>query len=121
MEKIDIKTVNGHLFTCNSCNKIHFEFNQINIDFSSINIANNFFNHLSSIDGNLYESLNNETGFNRKIHIPFPNTTIKMVLSIMDLEELKILFSTFISNYKTQETEALFIKNLTTVSHKQLN
>lgn len=121
MEKIDIKTANGHLFTCNNCKKIHFEFNQISIDFSSINMVDKFYNHLTSIDGKIYESLNNSTGFNRKIHIPFPNTTIKMVLSSMDLEELKILLSTFIHDYKIEETETQFIRNLSKVSHKQLN
>lgn len=121
MEKVNVNTVNGHVFTCNNCKKIHFEFNQFGIDFSSIDIVKNFYKQLVSIDGRKFESLNESTGYNRKIHIPFPNTAIKMMLSSIDLEELKILLSTFIKDYESKEEESRFIRDLSKISSKQLN
>ncbi|MGQ1786923.1 MULTISPECIES: DUF6686 family protein [unclassified Saccharicrinis] len=121
MEKIDIKTLHGHIFTCEKCNKFHFEFNQLAIDFSSLNILDNFYDYLNKLEGNEFEKINFNTLYHRKIHIPFPNTAIKMVLSQVDLKELKILISMFLKEYKTAEEESLMMKNLTHISEKQLN
>lgn len=121
MEKVDIKTVHGHIFICDKCKKIHFEFNQIGINFSSINILNNFYTNLLSIDGEAFENINMSIDYIRKIHIPFPNTSIKMLLSLQDLEELKILLATFIQEYNKQEKEYKIIKELSRMSIKHLN
>ncbi len=121
MEKIDTKSIHGHLFTCDKCNKFHFEFNQIAIDFSSISILENFHEYLTKLDGNEFEQINSHTQYIRKIHIPFPNTSIKMVLSQADLAELKVLVENFTKKYKTVEFETSMIKKLSQFSEKQLN
>lgn len=121
MERINIKSQHGHFFTCNKCNKFHFEFNQIAIDFSSLKILENFQNYLLEINGEEFEQLNTNTLYNRKIHIPFPNTSIKLVLSQADLNELKGLVSTFVHDYKSAEEESRMIKKLSHISNGQLN
>ncbi len=121
MENVNIKTAHGHLFTCNRCNKIHFEFNQIAIDFSSIKTLESFLNYLKNIDYEEFEKINNNTHYIRKIHIPFPNTSIKMVLSQIDLKEITMLTSMFIKNYKMVENEEQMIKKLVEISERQLN
>jgi len=121
MKQLDIKTKHGHLFTCNKCNKFHFEFNQMAIDFSSLKIVENFYSYLKTIDGNEFERINRNTQYHRKIQIPFPNTTIKLVLSQTDLSEIKTLIENFISKYKKSEFENQMIKKLSQVSVKQLN
>ncbi|SMO66337.1 hypothetical protein SAMN06265379_104189 [Saccharicrinis carchari] len=121
MENINIKSQHGHLFTCNKCNKFHFEFNQIAIDFSSVKALENFQNYLIEINGEEFELLNIDTFYNRKIHIPFPNTAIKMVLSQNDLKELKVLVTNFINHYKRAQEDTRMLKNLSIISEKQLN
>ncbi|GAF02644.1 DUF6686 family protein [Saccharicrinis fermentans] len=121
MEKVDIRTIHGHLFTCDKCNKFHFEFNQIAIDFSTIQILDNFHDYLSKLQGDKFERLNRKTKYIRKIHIPFPNTAIKLVLSPTDLQELKTLIYRFIKEYKMIEEESIMIKKLTYISERQWN
>ncbi len=121
MENVKIKSKQGHFFTCHKCNKFHFEFNQIAIDFSTLKILENFQNYLMGINGEAFEQLNADTSYIRKIHIPFPNTAIKMVLSQADLKELKALVTAFINDYKRTEEEARMIKKLSYISDGQLN
>ncbi len=121
MEKIDIKTLNGHLFTCDKCSKFHFEFNQLAIDFTSIKVLEDFLNFFNKMDGEMFEKMNQATSYVRKIHVPFPNTSIKMVLSQTDLIELKVLVRTFINDYKAAEEENRAIRELSIISEKQLN
>ncbi|MCW3804278.1 DUF6686 family protein [Plebeiibacterium marinum] len=121
MEKVDIKTLHGHLFTCESCNKFHFEYNQFGIDFPSLNSIENFRDYLSRINPDDFERANKETRYKRKIHIPFPNTAIKMLLAAIEIKELKVLLSTFIEEYKIAEEENKAIKYLSKLSNNQLN
>lgn len=121
MENVRIKSQHGHFFSCNKCNKFHFEFNQIAIDFSTLKILENFQSYLMAIDGEDFEQINANSSYIRKIHIPFPNTAIKMVLSKADLKELKVLVTNFINDYKRAEEETRMIKNLSNISEGQLN
>ncbi|TLX77490.1 hypothetical protein E9993_02310 [Labilibacter sediminis] len=121
MKEIGTKSVNGHMFTCSKCDKIHFEFNQIGIDFSSIDILRDFYNYLVKIDGVEFETLNKKTTYQRKIHIPFPNTAIKLLLSLNDLNELITLIHKFIHKYNLKVQKRVFMRKLSNISSKQLN
>jgi hypothetical protein len=121
MEKINIKTLHGHLFTCGKCNKYHFEFNQFGIDFSSLNALNDFKDYLSELDSEEFERINQNSQYNRKIQIPFPNTSIKMLLSSMELKELIVLLATFIHEYNIAVTENEAIRQLSKLSANQMN
>ncbi len=121
MIEVDVKTLHGHLFTCNKCNKFHFEFNQIGIDFSSFEVIKNFHKYLEEVDGKQFESLNKETNYRRKIHIPFPKTAIKFTLDHTDLMELIILLSTFIEEYSEELKAQIFIRQLSEIKIGQLN
>ncbi|WP_075591573.1 DUF6686 family protein [Labilibacter marinus] len=121
MEIIDIKTLHGHIFTCDKCSKIHFEFNQLAINFSSLSIIEDFYSYLNKLEGDEFERINNQSQYIRKIQIPFPNTSIKMVLSKADLKELKILMQMFIVDYRELEQKSQLIKKLSHISEKQLN
>lgn len=121
MEKIDIRTLHGHLFTCSKCNKFHFEFNQFGIDFSSLNALTDFKEYLNELDADEFEQINKNSQYNRKIQIPFPNTSIKMLLSSMELKELVVLLSTFIHEYNIAVSENEAIRQLSKLSANQMN
>lgn len=121
MKIIDIQSQQGHLFTCDKCAKLHFEFNQIAMDFSSLAKLESLYSYLSDIQGDDFEKLNSDTLYVRKIHIPFPNTSVKMVLSHNDLKELKVLLTKFVGEYKRVEEEDKMMKSLLHISDRQLN
>jgi hypothetical protein len=121
MERIDVKTLNGHIFTCEKCTKIHFEFNQLGIDFSSVDILTDFYRYMCQVDGDNIEKENKPSQYNKKIHIPFPNTTLKMVLSNFDLVELIVLVDTFIKEYNRQQKKYEVIRRLSKIKTDQLN
>lgn len=111
----------GQLFRCDSCNKIHLEFNNIGIDFYNIEILNDFKNYLGSIDASGFEFKNRKNHYRRKILIPFPNTTIKMLMTSGEIDELKKLIDSFVSeNLKIGHTSKS-IKKISSVSFKDLN
>lgn len=91
------------------------------IDFSTIKILENFQDYLLGINGEVFEQFNANTSYVRRIHIPFPNTSIKMVLSQADLKELRVLVSTFVNDYKSAEEDSRMIKKLAYISDGQLN
>ncbi len=121
MIEVDIKTYHGHIFTCNRCNKFHFEFNQVGIDFAKFETLIEFGKYLNDIDAEYILKHNDENGFIRKIHIPISGTSLKLVLDSMDLTELRTLVQTFIEEYKIELKQAEFISKLTHITKDQRN
>ncbi len=117
---MDIKTLHGHIFTCSRCHKIHFEFNQLSIDFANLYLLNGFKSYLDQIDQN--NKYSNETQqYIRKIHIPFPRTNLKMVLTQNELKELIILIQTFVRRYRSELEKKDILKKLSAFTKIDLN
>lgn len=121
MIEVDIKTYNGHIFTCDRCDKFHFEFNQIGIDFSKLDTLKSFGKYLDDLDEDSILKYNRTNNFNRKIHVQFPGTAIKMVLSNTDLNEIRVLIKTFVQEYELELQESMLIKDLTKLRKGQEN
>ncbi len=121
MIEVNVKTKHGHLFSCTKCKLFHFEFNQLGIDFSSFKAIKNFSNYLSEISGEMFEQANESTLYNRKIHIPFQGTAIKMLLNSSDLHELKRLVELFIRKYEKQVKQKELLNHLSLIKSEQRN
>jgi len=121
MIEVDIKTYHGHIFTCNKCNKFHFEFNQVGIDFSKLDTLKEFSKYLYDIDSDYILKHNDENNFIRKIHIPISGTSLKLMLDTKDLDELRILVKSFIEEYQRELKQAEFIYQLTHIRKDQHN
>ncbi|WP_068474216.1 DUF6686 family protein [Saccharicrinis aurantiacus] len=118
---MDIKTLHGHIFTCSNCSKIHFEFNQFSMDFSNLDIVKDFKSYINQINAFKEEDKFRNNSYMKKIQIPFPRTSIKMVLSSIDLDELKILISTFVKDYEQELEEKKLLKKLSNIEKKNMN
>ena len=108
---------NGQLFFCGSCKKIHLEFGTIGFDFQSKEKLAELYKYLKTVNSNhlkLFESTTSQ--YRRTILIPFPNISVKMLLSDSELIELIQLIGSFLDKQQ-QETEMQPIfENLKTVS-----
>ncbi len=121
MIEVNVKTKNGHLFSCSKCKKFHLEFNQLGIDFKSFKNIKDFNYYLSLINGEFFEEQNKETLYLKKIHIPFDGTSIKMLLNSKDLEELRLLLNQFILNYEKLLEQQKLLNQLSMIKTDQLN
>ncbi|MCL3779781.1 hypothetical protein EMN47_05185 [Prolixibacteraceae bacterium JC049] len=75
-------------FYCNSCNKVHLEFNNLGIDFVDEDELVEFSNYLKAIDSEYYYHLNEYSEYHRKIIIPINKKGLKILLN---KEEINIL------------------------------
>jgi len=99
-------TENGKVFTCLKCNKIHIEFNNLNFSFSEIEYKS-FKEYVLKLNGEKWEAINNDSVFERKIHISILNNSFSIVLHNYELEEFKNL----LNGDSDTEQEFYFIKN----------
>lgn len=103
---MESKSLNGRLYTCNSCHKIHMEYGNFGIDLKSQKALKEFSDYLKTVQTNQFK----EKSSRRKILIPFSNITIKLLLSDKEISELIGLISSFLKKQKTshqKETETL--------------
>ena len=111
-----IQSANGQLFTCKSCNKIHFEFLSVAIDFVDIKALSEFNEYLNGIDFDKYEQQNRDNQYRRKVVIPFPNAGIKMMLTSGEGKELVSLVNSFRFNYLVKKKKQRASTRILTVS-----
>lgn len=90
--KILNKTVNGLVFQCKTCNKIHIEFKNLNFNFEK-DEYNQFTHYISHLNGKKWENLNLESQYKRKIVIPIGHRFFRILLNNTELTELKHLFN----------------------------
>lgn len=113
---------NGQIFICNHCQKIHLEFGNFTFDFSSQDQLKNFLSHLKQIDGSYYEERNKYSAYYRKIMVPVPETRMKMLFTLNELNEIKDLIGGFIGpNKKELVTISRMEVDFQTFTPKHLN
>ncbi len=118
---VDVYTTNGHLFTCNKCSKFHFEFNQIGIDFTNLDTIKEFQSYLKQVNNGDFESINKDSQYRKKIHIPFYKTAIKLLLDKNDLKELIYLIDTFLKKHQQKVENQELIRQLSNLKTIQFN
>ena len=91
------ETLNGKLFICSSCKKIHLEFGNIAMDFQSEKSLREMLTYLNSVKQTSQDLPDQEMPYRRKIMIPFQNTNLKILLNEIEIAELTLLFSQFIA------------------------
>lgn len=92
---INQQSTNGQLFICNTCHKIHLEFNSIGINFEELEQLKEFHQYLLSVNGAYYDELNKGNNFRRKIQIPISGKDIKILVTYNELKELIALIGRF--------------------------
>jgi hypothetical protein len=113
---------NGQIFICNRCHKIHLEFGNFTFDFSFEVRLKNFLEHLEEVDGAYYEELNRQSTYQRKIMIPVPETRMKMLFTLNELNEIRQLIRGFIGRNVTELIRVTRIEfDFNTFTPKHLN
>ncbi|RKD91391.1 DUF6686 family protein [Mangrovibacterium diazotrophicum] len=91
------ETLNGKLFICSSCKKIHLEFGNIGMDFQSEKTLKEMLTYLNGVKQTSQSFPNQDMPYRRTIMIPFENTNLKILLNDDEIEELTSLFTHFIA------------------------
>lgn len=117
------QSINGQIYMCSSCSKIHLEFLSTGIDFESEKVLYDFYTFLEQIDARFYELKNIHLEYRRKVIIPFPQTAIKMLLTAEEVDDLRRLIYNYLNKRKNPEdfTGAIGIKMGPGLKKVQLN
>ncbi len=89
---------NGQLFVCGSCRKIHLEFGNLAMDFQSKTKLRELLNFLNTVSANHFENEVLSNNSRRQILVPFANSSIKLLLSDVEIKELTALIRDFLQD-----------------------
>ena len=107
---------NGHLFICGACRKIHLEFGNLAMDFQSKEKLQELLNFLNTVSANHFENEVLSNNSRRKILVPFANSSIKLLLSDMEIKELTELIQAFLHDSANPAKAALQLTDLKKLS-----
>ena len=100
--KILSQTANGKVFKCSTCDKIHFEYKNLNFTFSKEKFVL-FIKFFLEIDPEEWECLNQNSFYNRKIMVPIGNESFYAMFHAAEIYELKKLLRGTKGNSNTFE------------------
>lgn len=89
-ELIINQTINGRIYKCSECNKIHVEYKNLYFSFNNKEY-HNFQNYIQNLDGQYWVRQNKDHSSERKIHIPINHPNLVMNFNLEELGELKEL------------------------------
>ncbi len=90
-------SVNGKIFKCHTCNKIHIEYKNLNFAFSE----NEYFffkDYFLKLKPEKWERINQNTIYKRKIMVPIGHRNFTIMFHSNEIYEIKELFG----NHKTK-------------------
>ncbi len=117
-----VKSTIGQIFICSQCRKIHLEFGNFTIDFLDEDQLNSFYKHLKQIDGQYYADINQHSAYIRKIMVPIPNSGIKVLFTLEELSEIKLLCEKFLSRNQRELVQVTRIEfDFNTLTFQHLN
>ena len=90
--KIDIlsKTLNGKVFKCDTCKKIHIEFKNLNFIFSNEEFK--FFqDYFSKLDPSHWHQKNQGSSYHRKVMVPIGHRNFTTMFHVSEVHEFKKL------------------------------
>ncbi len=105
------ETLNGKIFICPNCNKIHLEFGNFGIDFKTEQNLQEMLKYLLEVKSMKAELADQDNPYRRKIIIPFQHTNIKALLNSEELDELCYLIRSFL-NQTTETVTSRVQKNI---------
>lgn len=90
------ESLNGRIFTCAACSKIHLEFNNFALDLKDIDALRELRNYLKAVLSTLLIENNEHLPNAHKTVIPFHGINIKLLASIGELHEMIALINGFL-------------------------
>ncbi len=85
-------TLNGKVYKCPSCSKYHIEYKNLNFNLLPEEYSK-VVKYFEGFKGEMWEELNSDSIFQRKIVIPTGNRKLNILINSFELKELKKLFS----------------------------
>lgn len=113
LKKMTNNTLNGSVFTCNDCNKIHVEYINFNLSFTEMEYKH-FKKYILKLNGELIEILNKNSRYKRKIHVSLNNNAFSLLFNSQELLQLKLLLK---ENIKSTRK----LNNIKTLNKQCLN
>ncbi len=106
------KTLNGKIFICKTCDKIHIEFNNLNFVFAPEEFK--FFrNYFKNLNEHHWKKVNEKSQYDRKIMIPIGHRNFTMLFHVEEIQEMRQLLGNY--DKKTSSQQLLQFKSLSTV------
>lgn len=108
-EEIINQTINGKVYRCTTCNKIHVDYKNLSFTFNKPEYQN-FSQYMKKLDGEYWAQKNEEHSGNRKIMIPINHQNLILNFSMAEIVELKDLLASQInagSNFKWITTHCM--------------
>ncbi len=96
---------------CETCEKIHIEFKNLNFIFApdEFKFFQNYFRNLNEYH---WESINEKSQYDRKIMIPIGHRNFTMLFHVEEVQEIRKLLYNY--NKKTKAMELVEFKHLST-------
>ena len=90
--KVDIlsKTLNGKVFKCDTCDKIHIEFKNLNFVFSTKEFQF-FLDYFVKIDLSYWHQKNQDSLYHRKVMVPIGHRNFTTMFHVSEAHEIKRL------------------------------
>lgn len=96
------RTLNGKIFHCHTCNKIHIEYKNLNFNFSEDEFI--FFkDYFLKLDPEKWEKINRDTCYCRKVMIPIGHKNFTAMFHAAEIYELKELFKKTRNRYNEDD------------------
>jgi hypothetical protein len=85
------QTPNGMIFKCQTCDRLHIEYKNLNFNFTKKEF--DFFRkYFLSLDAEYWENVNRQSFYKRKIMVPIGHKNFTALFSSEEISEIKILF-----------------------------
>lgn len=89
------ESLNGRIYTCDSCRKIHFEFANFAIDLKDMDALREMGNYLRTVLATSVSDDDFDFPYKRSTFIPFYGTNVKLAVTINELQEIIRLINGF--------------------------
>jgi hypothetical protein len=102
------QTINGKVFVCNSCNKFHVEYKNLQFTFSESEYRF-FVDYFTKIDTAYWETINKNSIYQKKIMVPIGHHNFTMMFDCFEIVELRELLG---EPGTTQSFNALLVSEM---------
>lgn len=84
------QTINGRIYKCSECNKIHVDYKNLSFSFQSPQYRN-FQHYIQQLDANYWAGKNEEVNGQRRVMIPINHDNLMLNFCPEEIAELKEL------------------------------
>jgi hypothetical protein len=86
------RSINGKIFKCHTCNKIHIEYKNLNFTFSE-NEYHFFKDYFLKLEPEKWERINQNTFYKKKIMVPIGHRNFTAMFNTEEIYEIKNMFT----------------------------